>query len=653
MTGALAADLLMGPALEVSGLSVQLRSEKRTVRAVDDVSFAVNGGEIVAVVGESGSGKSVMLQSILGLLRAGPGVVAGQVTLRFRDGTEIRPYDGIEAAVRHRSDGASDVSRGWMATVERRVRPMRGRRVGLVLQNGRAALDPFYSVGQQLMAAVSSEYPRDQAEYWLERLGFEDPASAMKLYPHELSGGMAQRVMLAVVLAKEPEVLLLDEVTTGLDVSLQAAVLDLLARLYQEVGFSAVLVTHDLGVARALSSKVVIMRSGRVDQEATTGDLFAGSVPLTAYASRLLKYGGATRPVRASLTTPTEPGAPRLQAEGVCKSFGGQGRWAPPRRAVLEDITVSAGEGECIAVVGESGSGKTTFTRVLAGLSRPDAGRVLWSSDAVGALNGPAAEAVRRSRTVLFQSAYSSLNPAMTGRVAVAETLIHNLGLDRRTALNEAAQRLAVVGLGDRADQRLAGLSGGERRRVGLIGALSAPSDVLVLDEPTAGLDAEHREGVRQLIASARDQRPARTILLVSHDLGFVVGTADRIIVLYRGHVVEDVAATGFLDGAQPHHPYTDLLWDASLYVSGAEATLKLTPGFLDPVDRGLPDDLRRAPERDAKAEHNQGCTFRGRCPVYRADSVRWSICDRQKPGLLGASALRRIACHGVNDAES
>ena len=530
-----------------------------------------------------------------------------------------------------------------------------------MLQNGRAALDPFYTVGQQLTAAVGEERSDDKASHWLQRLGFEDPRRVMALYPHELSGGMAQRVMLGLVLAQEPEVLLLDEITTGLDVSLQASVLDLLGRLYREVGFSAVLVTHDLGVARSLSSQVVIMRHGRVEQAATTDDLFARRVSLTAYAERLVDHGHASpvsrlEPVRAPEDAeaadfeeePTDPAMRLVHAERIEKRFGGAAWTAAPAREVLSDITLTVASGECVALVGESGSGKTTLTRILSGLTRPDSGRIVWAGRKLGELSAAEAARLRRHRTVLFQNPYTSLNPAMTTRTAMAEALSHDLGLKWRTAYEQALERLEVVGLQHRADQPLGRLSGGERRRVGLLCALQAPGELLVLDEPTAGLDAEHRAGVQRLIRSARNLQPHRTILLVSHDVGFVVGTADRVVVLYRGRVVEEAAASDFLDPDRAHHPYTQLLWDASRYVAGAASSLGLTPGHLD----DLSDETRSFPVGGAPAEISHGCPFRPRCPVHQADSGRWDECRTTVPRLRGAAGRRRIACHGVQDVD-
>ena len=668
MTGALAADLLLAPALEVQSLRVEFGGGDTRVCAVEDASLTVNGGELVAVVGESGSGKSILLQALLGLVRGTPGVVSGQVILRFRNGEEHRPYQDIERYVRRRPGGRVGnevvVARRWPGLVERRLRPVRGRRVGLVLQSGRAALDPFYTVGHQVAAVVDDDRPAAKAEHWFERLGFEDPKRVMKLYPHELSGGMAQRAMLGVVLAQEPELLLLDEITTGLDVSLQAGVLDLLGRLYQDVGFSGLLVTHDLGVARSLSSRVVIMRRGRVEQEAGTDDLFGRRVALTPYTDQLLQLGwGDVRPHRAPEPEPSANpplrGTPRVTATLVKKAFGGEGWLSPPRRTVLSDVTMTVEVGQCLALVGESGSGKTTLTRILAGLTRPDGGRVLLNGRTLGTLDGPAARKLRSRRTVLFQNPYTSLNPAMTACAVVAESLVQNYGLSWADAEPEAVRRLGLLGLDHRADRVLRALSGGERRRVGLIAALQAAGDVLVLDEPTAGLDAAHRVGVRRLIESARKHQPHRTILLVSHDIGFVVQTADRVVVLYRGRVVEDAASDEFADPDLRHHPYTQLLWDASRYVGGHQTSRPLAAGHLDPVEPSRSPKsngtavLGRAAElEDTGRACGDGCIFRARCPIYCEDAVRWSICAARAPELLGAPARGRIACHGVRDAD-
>ncbi|MEM7678702.1 MAG: ATP-binding cassette domain-containing protein, partial [Myxococcota bacterium] len=447
------------------------------------------------------------------------------------------------------------------------------------------------------------------------------------------------------VLAQEPELLLLDELTTGLDVSLQASVLELLGRLYQEVGFSAVLVTHDLGIARSLSSQVVIMREGRVNQRVGTDDLFDRRVSLSPYARRLLTLKDASdamsdAPLAVPRASAKRSSAVRLAAERVHKTFVSQ---AADRRALIDINTVVA-PGACVALVGESGSGKTTLTRVLTGLTRPSRGCVRWDDRILGDLSVADARAVRRRRTVLFQNPYTSLNPAMTAQAAVAESLVRPGGRLSSVA-TEAQRRLAQVGLAARADQPLGQLSGGERRRVGLLCALSTPGDVVVLDEPTAGLDAEHRASVIDLIRTAQKDHP-RTMLLVSHDIGFVLSVSDRVAVLYQGQIVEEAATSDFFRPNVPHHPYTQSLWDASRYVAGADVPSGLVAGHLIAVTA----DFERS--ADGHTQKNTGCPFRNRCPVYKADSDRWSLCESVAPVLHGDPTRRRIACHGVSHGE-
>lgn len=638
------------PVLEVDGLRTEFLLGDRRVVAVDRISLTVAPGEIVAIVGESGSGKSVLLQSILGLVRGRPGVVQGQVVLRVGE-SAVEPFEGLEEAVRKdRAGEVVSLSRRYLAKVERRFRGVRGAGVGLVLQNGRAALDPFWSVGKQIEAAIQhSGKPAASAQVheWLERLGFDQPDVVAASHPHELSGGMAQRAMLAVVLAREPRLLFLDEITTGLDVSLQASVLKLLRRLHTQVGFSALLVTHDLGVARGISSRTVIMRRGRVVQAGDTEALFERRVPLHPYTEELLEQGQVEAMERTDLIEDLHLDLPRarrtlVQTEGLGKAFaGGGGLFGGGRRRVvaLDGVEVEIHEGESVALVGESGSGKTTLSRIMVGLLRPDGGAVSFDGKSLADLDELGVEAFRRRRTILFQNPYTSLNPEMTAEEVVAEALVLYRDISPKVALAGARDLLAERSLGHRAPQRLAELSGGERRRVGLVRAMQSNADLIVLDEPTAGLDAVHRRDVVQMIWRCRGHRPERALVIVSHDLGFVCRVADRIVVMYRGSVVEDVSVNEFLDHGTVHHPYTQLLWDASRYVAGVQPTMTMPPARRSDLSEASPPE-----------PGTPGCQYRTRCPIYSSAPERWARCETDKPRLVALSERRRIACHGVTN---
>ncbi len=645
-----AADLLLPePVLEVDGLSTEFDLGGRRIQAVKQVSLTVSRGEILAIVGESGSGKSVLLQSILGLIRGTPGVVQGQVTLRVGDQV-VQPFEGIEdATIKDAKGEITGVQRRWRAQVERRYAGLRGSGVGLVLQNGRAALNPFWTVKKHLEFALAAREVGGGEEMsaldWLERLGFNHPEVVAKSHPHELSGGMAQRAMLAVVLAREPKLLFLDEITTGLDVSLQASVLKLLRRLHQQVGFSALLITHDLGIARGISQRTVIMRRGQIVQAGDTEALFERRVPLHPYTEELLAQGQVEAMERTDLIEDLHLDLPKedrpvVALTGVRKTFASPRRFLTkpaPSVVALEQANLQIQPAESVALVGESGSGKTTLSRILVGLLRPDAGALHFEGRDVFEMDSFGREAFRRRRTILFQNPYTSLNPEMTAEEVVAEALVLYRDISPKVARNGAKDLLEEMHLGHRARQRLANLSGGERRRVGLLRAMQSNADLMVLDEPTAGLDSVHRRDVVKMIWACRGHRPERALVIVSHDLGFVSRVADRIVVMYRGAIVEDVSVNDFLNQSARHHPYTQLLWDASRYVGGVRPTMTMPPERRS--------DLSEAPPLPPGSE---GCLYRPRCPIYLNAPDRWARCATSTPKLLALSQRRRVACHGV-----
>jgi peptide/nickel transport system ATP-binding protein len=570
-------------------LVVEFKSPAKWVRVVDGISLSLQRGEIVAIVGESGSGKSMLLQSILGIARGKPGVISGQVAVHTAAGEIIRPYEGLEGAIDRKTfengfTKSISVSKSWASKVEDRIAPIRGKVIGLALQNGRASLDPFWRIGTQLESALIDRHGkldkkslRERAEQWLARLGFHDPKQVYGSFPHELSGGMAQRAMLAVVLAREPEILFLDEITTGLDVSLQAGVLVLVRKLHEQFGFSALMVTHDLGMARAISTRTLVMKRGRLIQQAHTSELFRGATHLHPYTRELLESReGGTPEQAAAMGMWRETPILRAEVSLVSKHFGGRRSFFGAKAetagtSALSNVSLWVHRGECIALVGESGSGKTTLSRLLAGLLTPDRGQIFHDGLLLSLLGGRTLDTFRRNRTILFQNPYTSLNPAMTASGVISEAIELHRGIPAREARRVAREFLDGMGLGALAERRLRSLSGGERRRIGLLRAIQSTADLILLDEPTAGLDAVHRIRVAEMIRESRAKPEAPAIVIVSHDLGFVTSVADRIVVLYRGAVVEECDVPLLLNGEEPQHPYTRRLWAAAKFVAGGE----------------------------------------------------------------------------------
>lgn len=573
------------PALRVEDLSVAVEARqgllggKRLRPILKAVGFALWPGEVLAIVGESGSGKSVLLRALLKLLSAQPGVVSGRVDYQLKDAGAVSLYG---EALGHAKA---------LAKQERAFARLRGSAIGLLLQSGKTALNPRWTVGWHLGLAMSraggfadapSGAPSDaraQAD-WLAKLGFQAPSALLSRRPHELSGGMAQRVMLAVVLARRPEMLFLDEVTTGIDVRLQAEMLRFLSELHQSEGFSALFVTHDLGVARQLSDRVLIMKAGEVVEQAQTSNLFSGIGVTRAYTQRLMQLGhhSVVEQIEASqrpevlpvpelvselpgAVTEAPEAAPLLEGRALSKRFGGL--------QALSAVNVTLRPGIALALVGESGSGKTTLARILTGLLAPDSGELRFEGEVMTPATRTLTARFRRSRALLFQDPYASLNPELTPEASLIEGYRLHQGLSLREAKREARLALESLGLASRAKDPLYKLSGGERRRVSLMRCLSSQKRIYLLDEPTAGLDAEHREGVAARIREARDKDPALSLLVVSHNLSFVLGVADEVMVMQKGACLEQLSVAAFSrqDGAK--HPYTRSLWQASSYVAG------------------------------------------------------------------------------------
>ncbi|WP_409464479.1 dipeptide ABC transporter ATP-binding protein [Amycolatopsis sp. GA6-003] len=492
--------------------------------AVRDVTFDVRLGEVVALVGESGSGKSVTALSLLGLL-PDTATVTGSAVL---DGRDLYTVDGPA------------------------LRAVRGGEIGMVFQEPMSALNPVFRIGTQLVDAVrahrkvSRAAARERARELLELVEL-DARRVLRAYPHELSGGQLQRVVIAIALLHDPKLLIADEPTTALDVTVQAGILQLLRSLRDRLGTAILLVTHDMGVVADVADRVVVLRDGEVVEQNTATGLFAS--PQAGYTRELLdsvlslgsEPSGAVRPTSAPLVSVTD----------LAVTYR-VGRGAPPVRAV-DGVSLTIGSDEVLGLVGESGSGKSTISSVLTGLVAPSAGTVLIDGVDLARASARQRREIRRRIGIVFQNPASALNPRATIGASIAEPLVvHG---ERGEHRERVAELLAAV----RLDPGWSGrypheLSGGQRQRVGIARALALRPRLLIADEPTSALDVSVQASVLDLLADLQREL-AFACLFISHDLAVVERVADRVVVLHHGRVVEEGPVAAVL-GA-PKEDYT------------------------------------------------------------------------------------------------
>jgi len=530
---------MSAPLLSVDRLTVEFgRRDPRTV--VSGVSFAVGASETVALVGESGSGKSVTALSILGLLPHSARVADGDIAFEERD---LLALDG--EAQRH----------------------LRGNRIGMIFQEPMTSLNPVLSVARQMTEGLEvhrgldGAAARRRAIEMLDRVGIANAAARLDQYPHEFSGGMRQRVMIAAAMALEPRLLIADEPTTALDVTVQAQILDLMRAVTREAGTSLLLITHDMGVVAEMADRVVVMSQGRVVESGPVAPLFRS--PREAYTHALL--GAVPRLDGAGPERPSRDVSdlPILRLSEISKTFRGVG-WssAATRTVAVDDVTLDVGRGETVALVGESGSGKSTLGRIAVRLTSPDRGRVsIDGEDLTGATGGRLRRARARIQFV-FQDPFASLDPRFTVERTLAEPLKVKGELNGRAIRDRVAFLIARVGLPADAATRLPHeFSGGQRQRIAIARALAVEPAVIVADEPTSALDVSVQAQILELLAELQREREL-AILFITHDLAVVRRMAHRVAVMRAGRLVEVGDAAAVLDCAR--HPYTRALLSAA-----------------------------------------------------------------------------------------
>jgi peptide/nickel transport system ATP-binding protein len=678
--------------LEITGLRTEIRLRDATVRAVDDISLSVGAGECLGLVGESGCGKTMTARSIIRLLPPGGTITGGSVVLGETDLTLLSEPD---------------------------MRQVRGRDIGMVFQDPASSLNPTMTIGRQISESVVVRGGADRdsaatrAIEVLAMVRMPDPERAAGQYPHELSGGMRKRAMIAAALACQPRLLIADEPTTALDVTIQREILELIDDLRRDLGMAVILVTHDLGVIGGRTDKVAVMYAGRIIEQAATRAVFGGprhpytealfdalpelagpasrelysipgrppdltqSGPGCSFAPRCrharpwcashdphldgdhpahtyacffpvgaagdgrngLAGAAPVRPVSAWLGQDPAAGQRRpalsapgsgedvLQVSGLVKSYpvtsGALGRTVGAVSAVA-DVSFSLAEGQTLGLVGESGCGKTTVARLLAGLERADAGSIQFGGADLAAMSGRQ----RRRQTgiqLMFQDAYSSLDPRMRVRGILTEPLVIQKAGTRRSHRRQVNRILDEVGLPPDASGRYPReFSGGQRQRLALARALIQRPAVILADEPVSALDVSVQAQILNLMRKLQRQY-ALSYLFISHDLSVIRYMADTIAVMYLGTIVETGPAGAIC--TSPGHPYTRGLIDAVPVV--------VTTPDEPPAGSGLDGEPPLATQPPS------GCRFRTRCP--RAQE----ICARQQPPLepYGAAG-QQVACH-------
>ncbi len=532
--------------LSIQDLAVAFRTRKGEVNAVRGISLNVSKGEALGIVGESGSGKSVTSYALMRILDTGGEIRSGEMT-----------YSGID--LRH--------------AAEREMRDIRGREISMIFQNPRAALNPIKRVGRQIEdvlirhAQATRQNAKEKAIAALEAVKITNAAARYHSYPFELSGGMCQRVVIAIALACNPRLLIADEPTTGLDITTQKAVMDLVRELAAERGMSMILITHDLGLASQYCDRIVVMKDGRIVEQGDPQHLFVA--PEHPYTRKLVDATpriGAT--IRSLLPPEKRTDAPKhevhedalLEVIDLAKTYPGK---SGPVHAV-KGISFKIKSGQSLGLVGESGSGKSTTSEMIVRLQDPTSGSIIFDGQDIAAT--PSGRFMRHplrgSIQMVFQDATDSLNPRDTAASAIAEPLRQIAKISGKQLQDRIEELADLVGLPDALLNRFPHqLSGGQKARVGIARAIALEPRLLILDEPTAALDVSIQAVVLNLLVDLR-ARLGMSYLFVSHDLNVVRLLCDEVIVMQHGEIVDRGPSATVME--TPQHPYTRALVSAA-----------------------------------------------------------------------------------------
>ena len=540
------------PVLEVRGLSTHFQLRQGTLKAVEDISFTVRRGKTLCIVGESGSGKSVAARSILQIVPTPGKIVSGQMVLHGRLG------------------GTTDLAALDPRSAE--MRAVRGARISMIFQEPMSSLSPVHKIGFQieesLILHTDLDKParRRRVVELLRQVEIPEPEVASDHYPFEYSGGMRQRAMIAMALACEPDVLIADEPTTALDVTTQAEILDLIARLQADHGMGVMFITHDMGVVAEIADEVCVMFRGKVVEQGEVDAIFhAPQHPYTRMligTARKLEARAEAKPLLASGAQPI------LEVKDLVKTFEkrrGLIRKTTVRTEAVKAASFTLRDGETLGIVGESGSGKTTLGRMILRTVEPTSGEVLYHGRETGlidvtALNREGLRDVYSDIRMIFQDPHNSLNPRMTVEQIIAEPL-RNSGWSASASRKRVEELLDLVGLPSQVMERYPhAFSGGQRQRIGIARALAPEPRIIVADEATSALDVSLRAQVLELLLSIQ-KRMSLSFLFISHDISVIRYFCDRVAVMRQGEIVE----IGTVDQVctTPRHPYTRALLSA------------------------------------------------------------------------------------------
>lgn len=523
--------------LKVDHLTTQFQTREGVFTAVDDISFEVEPGQVLGIVGESGSGKSVCCYSLLGLVPSPPGKVAAGSAL----------FDGVDLL---KMNSAA-------------IRAVRGNRIGMIFQDPMTSLNPHMTIAKQLMEPViyhkglNKTEARKMAIKALIDVGIRDASSRIDSFPHEFSGGMRQRVMIAMALINEPELLIADEPTTALDVTIQAQILDLLKSLQRSRNLTIIFISHDLAVVGNIADHILVMKQGQVVESGHASTLFSN--PKQAYTRQLLDAVPKTAKPTAKQFDEASPDY--LCVSHLHKTFvrsDGFLRKRTQRVAAVKDVSLRVKRGEILGLVGESGSGKSTLGRCMIRLLDCDSGSVVLGDQKLYELGHHQLRAARRDFQMIFQDPYASLNPRMTVFDCLAEPILTHKLVPKNAVLERVNQLMDEVGLARNVIRKYPHeFSGGQRQRIAIARALAMEPKLIVADEPVSALDVTIQAQVLDLLLHL-SKKLQLSMVFISHDLSVVRYIADRVAVMKTGEVVEYGEAESVF-GA-PTHPYTQQL---------------------------------------------------------------------------------------------